>query len=316
MSGGNYSFFSNFSYYEDMENSLLSVGISEKSSCDSFLKDSFFIHIPFPDVFCEQFKKLYNILLNRTVNNKEPDTLENIDCAFLNYWLNNKLRGINIDTSICVNDFYNKIKAKNADIFKNTLLEKKLYNIEKHDLEKMRTLYDLYNIKSQINTALSEDSPMEKRASCSGYTYECYKKYINAIIKCKDGCSYFYSLLTEFKNKYIAESTPFVNSSSSCNYKELFELPDYKFVLKQNNSGQFKRILTLPVLFPLLGVFFTFIFSDTITPFRQMLLEKIKRTKNMLFDVVESDEELLSYTSNNDNISEDQLVYNVSYYSV
>ncbi|SBS95919.1 PIR Superfamily Protein, partial [Plasmodium ovale curtisi] len=167
MSDDKYSFFSNFSYYERKEDNILRVEVNEKSCCDSFLKDSIFIHIPFPDKFCEQFKKLHNLLLNSMVNNKKSDTLENSDCAFLNYWLNNKLRGVNIDTSISVNEFYNKIKAKNADIFKNISLKKKLYNIEKHELEKMRTLYDLYNIKSQIDTALSEDSPIEKRVTCS-----------------------------------------------------------------------------------------------------------------------------------------------------
>ncbi|SBS90220.1 PIR Superfamily Protein [Plasmodium ovale curtisi] len=316
MSDDKYSFFSNFSYYEGKEDNILNVEVNEKSCCDSFLKDAIFIYIPFPDIFCEQFNKLHNLLLKSTVGKKKSDTLENSDCAFLNYWLNNKLRGVNIDTSISVNEFYNKIKAKNADIFKNTSLEKKLYNIEKHELEKMRTLYDLYNIKSQIDTALSEDSPIEKRVTCSWYAYECYKKYVNAIINCSDSCSYFYSLLTEFKNKYIADLSPFVNSSSSCNYKELFELPDYQFVLKENKSGQFKKIITLPVLFPLFGVFFLLIFSNMITPFRQKVLETITRTKNMLFDVGKSEEKLLSYASMNDNIGEDQEVYSISYYSV
>lgn len=36
----------------------------------------------------------------------------------------------------------------------------------------------------------------------------------------------------------------------------------------------------------------------------------------MLFDVGKSEEKLLSYASMNDNISEDQEVYSISYYSV
>ncbi|SBS91368.1 PIR Superfamily Protein [Plasmodium ovale curtisi] len=311
-----YGFFKNFNYYEDRERKVVVVTGDKESCGKSFLSESFFTHIQFPQTFCEQFKRLYNLLFNGLVNNKKEVSLDDNDCSFLNYWLNDKLRGINIDNSISVSDFYKKLKGSNAQFFKDEKLEKKLDNIEKQDLEKMRTLYDLYNIKSQIDTALSEGSPIEKRLTCSWYAYECYKKYVNAIINCSDGCSYFYSLLTEFKNKYIAELSPFVSPSSSCNYKELFELPDYKFVLKLNKSGQFKKIITLPVLFPLFGVFFLLIFSNMITPFRQKVLETITRTKNMLFDVGKSEEKLLSYASMNDNISEDQEVYSISYYSV
>ncbi|SBS93622.1 PIR Superfamily Protein [Plasmodium ovale curtisi] len=313
-----YGFFKTIDYYMTKSHSvaLKNEANEEEKYCNSFLNDSLFTYVPNPKIFCAQFKRMYELLYNSKKRVSDSASFDNIDRAFLNYWLNDKLRGINIDPSICVNEFYKNIKSKNKEIFKDESLDQKLYNIEKHELENMRTLYDLYNIKNQIDAALSEGSPIEKRLTCSAYAYECYKKYINAIINCRDGCSYFYSLLTEFKNKYIAELSPFVNSSSSCNYKELFELPDYQFVLKENKSGQFKKIITLPVLFPLFGVFSLLIFSNMITPFRQKVLETITRTKNMLFDVGKSEEKLLSYASMNDNISEDQEVYSISYYSV
>ncbi|SBS92542.1 PIR Superfamily Protein [Plasmodium ovale curtisi] len=311
-----YSFFSNFSYCEDMEDKLLNVGVNEKNCCDSFLKDSIFIHIPFPDIFCEQFNKLHNLLLKSTVGKKKSDTLENSDCAFMNYWINDKLRGINSDNSISVNDFYKKLKTNNATIFKNEKLEKKLYNIEKQDLENMRVLYNLYNIKSKVSTALAVDASPDVSASCLMYTNKCKKKYRDSIINCNDDCSDFYSALTDFKNKYKKDLSLNHDNSSSCKSEELFLLPHYEAVLKEHESIQIIKNTTLSVLLPVFGVFIMLIFSDTITPFSKSVLEKIKRTKYMLCAERERCNELLSYTSDDDSCVFNEGEYNISYYTV
>ncbi|SBS90523.1 PIR Superfamily Protein [Plasmodium ovale curtisi] len=65
----------------------------------------------------ERFKKLYDLLFNSLVNNKKEKSLDDNDCSFLNYWLNDKLRGINIDNSISASDFYKKLKGSNAQFF-------------------------------------------------------------------------------------------------------------------------------------------------------------------------------------------------------
>ncbi|SBT02019.1 PIR Superfamily Protein, partial [Plasmodium ovale curtisi] len=121
-------------------------------------------------------------------------------------------------------------------------------------------------------------------------------------------------VLAEFKNKYKEEFSYYTNTSNYCKSKELFDLPDYETVIKEYKTGPFKRIITLPVLFPLLGMFFMFIFSDTLTPFRQKAFEKIKSTKNMLLGVRERRNLLLLYTSDNDRSIEDQEEYSISYY--
>ncbi|SBS99885.1 PIR Superfamily Protein [Plasmodium ovale curtisi] len=304
-----YGFFERIGIYmsqaESAENKNIRSG--QEDICKSFLSDNFFKYISFPPDFCVQFKHLYDLLLNRTISGKTSGSLDNKDCAFINYWLNDKLRGINIDNSICVNEFYKNIKSKNDKIFKDELLDKKLYNIEEYDLKNLRKLYDLHKIKSKISAALADDAETEESASCLSYAKECYKKYVDAIIKCDGDCFDFYSALTEFKNKYKIELNPFVNSlsPSSCNSKELLELPDYKALLKEHESGPFKKIITLPLLFPLFGL----------TPFRQNILEHIKRRKNILFGEGERDNELLSYISDDDNSIFNEGKYNLSYYT-
>ncbi|SBS98725.1 PIR Superfamily Protein [Plasmodium ovale curtisi] len=309
-----YGFFKMFDQYAPKEGSVVQSSDS-KSHCDSFLSDHIFTHIISPKEFCKKFKRLYNIIINTKRPGKEHGEFDQNDCSFLNYWLNDKLRGVTADTTISIENFYQKSKAADEESFKNTLLDKKLYNIEKHDLENMRKLYDLYNIKSNVSEAIANEMGNEKSVSCLTYTKECFGKYRDAIINCLHGCFDFYTALTDFRNKFEEDLSPFTEKSISCKYKELFELPDYETVLMEHKSGPFKRIITLPVLFPLLGMLFTFIFSDTLTPFRQKAFEKIKSTKNMLIGARERRNLLLLYTSYNDRSIEDQEEYSISYYS-
>ncbi|SBS90486.1 hypothetical protein POVCU2_0061580, partial [Plasmodium ovale curtisi] len=51
-------------------------------------------------------------------------------------------------------------------------------------------------------------------------------------------------------------------------------------------------------------------------PIQNFLLEKIKNIKNKLFTVEERENELLSYTSYNNNRINDEEDYNIGYYSV
>ncbi|SBT54013.1 PIR Superfamily Protein [Plasmodium ovale wallikeri] len=309
-----YGFFEMFDQYATKESSAVTSSKTE-SYCDSFLNDHIFTHIGSPKEFCKKFKRLYDILIITNRQGKENGEFDKYDCAFLNYWLNDKLRGANADTTISIENFYHKSKAADGNSFKSKLLDKKLYNIEKHDLENMRRLYNLYNIKSKVSDTMAEGITQEESALCLSYTKECYEKYRDAIINCRDGCFFFYSVLTEFKNKY-KEFSYYTSTSNYCKSEELFDLPDYETVLKEHKSGPFKKIITLPVLFPLLGMFFILIFSDTLTSFRQKAFEKIKSTKNMLLGARERSIELLSYTSDNDNIIGDHEEYSIRYFSV
>ncbi|SBT83107.1 PIR protein [Plasmodium ovale] len=316
-----YGFFEKFDYYNkkaesaEMTNKVeisLEPGecpFDEEMGCYYFLINDIFPKIESAHIICEQFKKIYNLLTNRTEQGKEAGTLQNNDYSFMNYWLNDKIRRTNSDLPMCVKNFYQKLKEIDENYFKIITLDNKLYNMNKNDLDNMRKLYDLYNIKEKISAAITEEIEKGEGSSCLWYTKECYAKYRDSIINCHDGCFDFYTALTDFRNKFEEDLSPFTKSSISCKYKELFELPDYETVLKEHKSGSFKRIITLPLLFPLLGMFFMFIFSDT-------AFEKIKSTKNMLLGAQERSSELLSYTSDNDNIVGDHEEYSIRYYSV
>ncbi|SBT74205.1 PIR protein [Plasmodium ovale] len=313
-----YGFFKTIDYYMPKARSvgMKNEVTEEEKYCNSFLNDSIFAHVPNPNIFCAQFKRMYELLHNSKKHVSHSASLDDIDRAFLNYWLNDKLRGVNIDPSICVNEFYKQIKAKNNEIFKDELLDKKLHNIEKHELENMRSLYDLYNIMNNVSEAITEEIGKEKGLSCLRYTKECYRKYKEAIINCRGYCPYFYSLIKEFKKNYKDELSPLAEVSFSCKAKELFELPNYGVVLKEHESVRIIRNGTLSVLLPLLGFFLMFKFSNKLKPFRQYIQEKLKSRKSMLFDEGERENELFSYTSDDDSSIFNDGEYNISYYNV
>ncbi|SBT03039.1 PIR Superfamily Protein [Plasmodium ovale curtisi] len=325
---GEYGFFEKFDYYNkkaesaEMTNKVeISIELDdpcpedEEMGCYYFLINDTSPKIQSAHIICEQFKKIYNILLNSKFE-KEAGKLERNDYSFMNYWLNDKLRGKNTDLPMCVKEFYKTLKKINDKYFKITTLDDNLYNITRDDLDNMRNLYNLYNIKDKISEAITEEIEKRKGLSCLWYTKECYAKYKEAIINCSGECSYFYSLIKEFKKKYKEQLSPFAESSFSCKSEELFELPNYGVVLKEHESVHIIRNRTLSVLLPLFGVFLMFKFSDKLTPFRQYILEKINRRKNMLFGEGERDNELLSYTSDDDSSIFNDEEYNISYYNV
>ncbi|SBT02261.1 PIR Superfamily Protein [Plasmodium ovale curtisi] len=304
-----YRFFEEFDTYERIVKSAENVnsvginylGILEEYDCDEIEKSCYYFLInniastnESPHIICEQFKRIYSLLKNRNRKGVDSVKSKNNDYAFMNYWLNDKL----------------------SEYFNITNLEEKLYNMEKSYLENMKNLYQLYSIKNKISMAISEEDETGKRASCLWYTKECYAKYKEAIINCRGECSYFYSLIKEFKKKYKEELSPFSEMSFSCKAKELFDLPDYRAVLKEHESIQIIRNRTLSVLLPMFGVFLMFKISDKFTPFRQYILEKIKRSKNILFGEGERDNEFLSYTSDDDSSIYNNGEYNISYYNV
>ncbi|SBT84530.1 PIR protein [Plasmodium ovale] len=285
-------------------------------SCNEILDNDISNKIQSSNILCEQFKNIYNKLSNWQTKEKNSGELCNNDSAFLNYWLNDKLRGNNNDLVVCVKEFYQVLRKMNGQYFKIETLEDKLYNMTKHDFENIKKLYELYYTKSKISESLGRDIPPELSALCLRRAKECYKKYKEAIINCRGDCSDFYSAIIDFKNKYKNDLILESENTSSCKYKELFLLPHYNAVLREHKNVQIIRNTALSVLFPVFAVLFMLIFPDRLTPFSKSVLEKIKRTKYILFDDGERDSELLSYTSDNYYSIGDQQEYNISYYSV
>ncbi|SBT83637.1 PIR protein [Plasmodium ovale] len=319
-----YEFIKDFENYgQILENlEMETFGDAKYKICNSLPNDGIFSKIRSSEKICKQFIFLYS-RLNKKKRGSQSNTpsLKEEDCFFLNYWLNDKLRGYNIDTSICIKEFYEKLKPLNSKIFNSSLLlEEKLHNIDHDHFENMKIIYDLYIMKHKLYIALTEEQNSHiQNKLCSQYTKECYRTYLYGIFNCRNDESHFYRAINDFKSEYESHISPFIHSRANCQSEGFFPLPHYEDVLSEYRAlkkEQIKNILTLPILIPMLGVFFSLTSSKMIIPFGKHLYEKIKRIKNMLTIGNERKNELLLNFSQNENGILDNGEYNISYYYV
>ncbi|SBT83191.1 PIR protein [Plasmodium ovale] len=284
-------------------------------SCETLLNDDISSQYRSPHIICEQFKFMYHSVITVKERSHKKEVKEN-DYLFLNYWLNDKLSTNSLKSSFSVKDFYKQLQKINKTYFSNKSLEEKLNNIESYHLENMKILLDLYKIKNKIYRIITEGELSKKNSSWLEHKNERNKKYKEGIIKCHDGCNDFYNALKQFKCIYEYTMNLQYRHQDHSQYKELFELPDHDSVIKEYSKEKLKSITTASFLVPVFGLLFMLMSSNMFLPIQNFLLEKIKNTKNKLFTVEERENELLSYTSYNNNRINDEEDYNIGYYSV
>lgn len=153
---------------------------SIKEGCDSLKFDGNITNILSTDNICKKFKYLYSSLFSS--ERSEETFLKNNHCSFLIYWLNKELNGNDNNTSICVKDFYNKMKQKHTVFFSDDLFEKKVHNMYNYDIENMNILFNLYSIKNKISSYSSDSEITTEIGSCSKNVRECNEKYKEGII--------------------------------------------------------------------------------------------------------------------------------------
>ncbi|SBT55098.1 PIR Superfamily Protein [Plasmodium ovale wallikeri] len=288
-----------------------------KNNCNFSSNDKICSQIPSSDKICVQFKYIYQSLSNTPEDSgPKPPSLEEDDFVFLNYWLNNKLKGHNNFPSVTVADFFNELKSKNKDFFTAVSFENKFSDIDPGKLENMRTLYELYNFKTKIHNTIIGDNEKSKGGLLLQYMNECKKKYVDAIINCSNDCTCFFNSLKDFKEKHKSKLTSFSDSLSKYKFNESFELPDYDIVLQEHRNSiaeNFKFIVKAPLLPPIFVLLFIFIFFYKCTTFGQFVRSKIKRIKNMFTNADDTENEIMSHYSDYDSNILDQEEYNISY---
>ncbi|SBT73795.1 hypothetical protein, conserved [Plasmodium ovale] len=308
-----YKFFGNFDEYKKLVDTLDGNLALPRiySYCDSLKGESILTKIKFPDNICKQFNYLYSSLYSSERNSEEAFQKKN-HCSFLNYWLNNELNGSDNNASICVKEFYDKMKDIDNSFFVKNLCGKDVYNLEKYDLKNMNILYNLYSIKSKINALGDKENP--NRGSCS-HVKECYNTYKEGIINCKNNCFAFRNALQLFKAKYDLELKILSRGLGPCKSDEIVFLPDWNDVLEEYQTERNKQMknTTLTILIPTFGFILTSIFFK-FTPFGQFLGKKIWK-KNIMNTDYEKENVLLSHLSDVENINFDGGEYNVGYYS-
>ncbi|SBT00771.1 PIR Superfamily Protein [Plasmodium ovale curtisi] len=313
-----YRFFSVFDAYKPlMENVPISNTKNKvEKTCNSLSSDSFFDKVPSSDKICKQFIYLYSKLSTTLRHKKKSTSLDDNDYSFMNYWINDTLSSSNVDVSKYIKELYAKLKsADDENFFKVTFTENKFKCINSLDLGNIKILNDLYRYKDEISIMFTESQSTDKYEPFLKNNREFKEKYKEVIINCIDGCSGLYNALELFKCKYNKEIIGYANTLHHFIFNKLDELQDYNFLLKNHKKKQFKRIITIPTLFPMFGLLFMLIFSNMLSPFRQFLIEEIKTIKNIgIFEY--GTKKLLLRSSYNENINLDYGEYNIGYHSV
>ncbi|VUZ98063.1 PIR protein [Plasmodium vivax] len=271
------------------------------TDCVSFITSGKLVHDENVKKVCEQFYIIYNLLLPS--NGAMSASLNNKDCGFLNYWLNDKIRNTN------VNKFYNILKEK--VIIRNHLdiLNDKIYDIDNKELENIKILLNLY--KNYENIYKIRTDPKENyNVSCLKIYKECVKDYERAIINCPNTDTNFCKALDEYRKKYETLYR-LENVTAKCKENEYLNLPGYDEVLMKIKM---KNTLTITISFSLIGLILLTIYLYKFTPVGSRLRNNVNKTKEIKNTINRETHGLLKEYKNN-SINIDSGPYNVRYHS-
>ncbi|SBS90417.1 PIR Superfamily Protein, partial [Plasmodium ovale curtisi] len=132
-----YSFFKEFEKYKGYEAEMNHVfsGDKLKTECDSYLIDVQKFGNERANDVCVKFKILCKVIESKK---KIPNTkkLNDIDFAFLNYWLNSKLRHATIRNNLTVQEFQDEMSYREWE-FGGITFDGKLYDLQYEDFNNM-----------------------------------------------------------------------------------------------------------------------------------------------------------------------------------
>ncbi|SBT78576.1 PIR protein [Plasmodium ovale] len=305
-----YSFFDNFINYKgyeiEMEQTIL--GGKDKTKCDSFTRDNRKFGDETANSICVKFKILCNVIESKKKPN--PTKLDDRDFAYINYWLNGKLRNTTISNKLTAYHFQDTMTNYENDLFKYSKLDKKLYDITEDDYQNIKLLEYLYLNYYEKFTKISRLTE-EKKILCFEYVKELFDTYKKGIIQCPHDNSNFCKALEHFKRKYNKIYLEDSDISENCTDGELLILPTYSDV----SLGD-KITAVGSILGPSFGTLFTMLLMYKFTPFGQWMRHKIGTNKGAHSNLYEQNDELLLDNSDSGYINSDVNPYSISYDSI
>ncbi|SBT56354.1 PIR Superfamily Protein [Plasmodium ovale wallikeri] len=306
-----YSFFNSFKDYAlydvHIENEFTEHKI--KKICNSFSDSARISKTESANNICEKFIYLYKFICSRK-SQKQNQSLDSNDIAYLNYWLNNKLRNATISHNITVKDFYESMSLREVEFVGNGTFEKKLYDLEEKHFNNMNLLNYLYDNYGVIFKNISTNKKEEK-ISCLQNAPEFINNYKKCIIQCPINDTNFCKALKHFKEEYDKTLLGDDSITEKCLDQELLRLPTYKDV-----SVGDKITMVGTILGPSFGTLFASVFLYKFTPFGQWIHAKIRRNKGVDSELYEDNDPSFLNISDNEIISFDRNPYHISYDSV
>ncbi|SBT78581.1 PIR protein [Plasmodium ovale] len=286
-----YAFFEKLKTYNlyemEMEQTIVR-GIND-TKCDSFSYDDRNFGTESANNVCVKFKILYNIIKSRK---KPPNnrTLDDIDFAYLNYWLNIMSRNTTISNNLTVEEFQREMSHVEDEFFHDHF-DKKLYYIKDKDFSNMSLLNELQNNHAEIYNNLRTRMQEENKV-CKQYFQKYINTYKKGIIKCPHYDTSFCKALKHIKGEYERDFLEQYALTEKCIDQELIKLPTYNEVSLEEKK------------------------NTIFTPFRQWIHSKIGIRKGPHSNLYEEHEQSFLDISDNEDINSDYNQYGISYDSV
>ncbi|SBT55762.1 PIR Superfamily Protein [Plasmodium ovale wallikeri] len=305
-----YSFFEMFTEYKRYESYIDTnfLEIKRNTKCHSYLYDQREFGTDSANNICVKFKILRDVIESKKKPN--PTKLDDRDFAYINYWLNGRLRNTTVSNKLTAYHFQDTMTTYENDLFNYSNLDKKLYDIREDDYQNMKLLEYLHLNYFGKFTEISRLTE-EKKILCFEYVKELFDTYKKGIIQCPHDNSNFCKALKHFKGEYEKIYLGKYDISKKCSDGELLKLPTYEDV---SRNKQITIVGT--VLGPSFGTLFTLIFLYKFTPFGQWLHAKIGTNRGTHSKIYELNDEPLLNTSDLENINFDENPYHISYDAV
>ncbi|SBT01685.1 PIR Superfamily Protein, partial [Plasmodium ovale curtisi] len=214
-----YDYYIETKYKEDVHN---------KNTCNAFLPDVNVSRTETANDVCAKFKNLYKFIIHKN-SHANSSSLNDNDFAYLNYWLNNKLRNDTHGHYVTVKMLHKNMNDREDEFVTDDMFKGKLYDIEHEDFNNMLLLRHLQKCYAQI---FEKMTPLikEKNISCIEHFQEFINTYKNGIIKCPYDDTGFCKALKHFKEEYKQKFLDTFGLSEKCIDRNRLELPTYEDV--------------------------------------------------------------------------------------
>ncbi|SBT83162.1 PIR protein [Plasmodium ovale] len=302
-----YSFFYDYITYKKYEVYIekhSGTGI-HNNTCNVFNHDVPISSTESANNICATFKNLYKFI-HTTKKSTRSEYLDNNDFAYLNYWLNSKLKNNTLRHSITVKEFHEKMSNHEWD-FVSGIFDGILYDLGEDDFTNMNLLNNLEINYSEIYENIISRIEKQGKISCLGYYQKYFNIYKEGIKRCPNNTN-FCNVLNIYKKKYESFSDP-KTISEKCIDEMIPKLPTYNHI----SLGDQKFTVIGTILGPSFGMFFTLVFLYKFTPFGQWILSKIGKNKITHSNLYEKNNQLLLDTSDNVHINSAHNSYSISY---
>ncbi|SBT43916.1 PIR Superfamily Protein [Plasmodium ovale wallikeri] len=306
-----YSFFEKYKTYKLYESEMEKKYTEDKgkTTCDAFVSDVKISSTETARNLCIKFKIFYKFIISINQSSKlKFNSLYNNDFAYLNYWLNGKLRNTKINHRITVESFYESMSVHDDDFAGNSLFDNKLFHIEENDFNNMILLSHLDDQYSEIYQNVI--TRKGEKISCLEYYKEFADKYNEGIRSCSDNNN-FCNTLNIYKKKYEGFSDK-TTISEKCIDEHIPKLLTYDDV----SLGDKKITVVSSILGPSFATVFTSFFLYMFTPLGQWIRAKMGTKRGALSNLYEESDQLSLNTLDDENVSFGENPYLISYDSV